>query len=118
MTRPSSPSMIAIRQCWARSRNLPSPTTAGISSAAATIAVWLARPPASVAKPGTRRGSSPAASLGVRSCASTIVGAASSSWNDSGRSPIKWLRIRASMSRTSAARAARCEPESRSSREA
>ena len=51
MTRPSSPSMMAIRHCRARSRNLPRPTTAGISSAAATMAVWLARPPASVAKP-------------------------------------------------------------------
>ena len=40
-----------------------------------------------------------------------------SSWNDSGRSPIKWLKIRASMSRTSAARADRCEPVSRSSRD-
>ena len=38
-------------------------------------------------------------------------------WNGSGRSPIKWPRIRASMSRTSAARAARCEPASRSSRD-
>ena len=60
--------MMTIRACRARSRNRPSPTTAGISSASATIAVWLARPPTSVAKPRTRCGSSPAVSLGERSC--------------------------------------------------
>ena len=67
---------------------------------------------------GRGAGSSPAASLGVRSCASTIVGAARPSWNGSGRPPISWPRIRPSMSRTSAARAARWEPASRSSRAA
>ena len=66
--------MMTIRACRARSRNRPSPTTAGISSASATIAVWLARPPTSVAKPRTRCGSSPAVSLGERSCASSTVG--------------------------------------------
>ena len=44
----------------------PIPTTAGISSPSATIAVWLPGPPSSVAKPFTKRRSRFAVSLGVR----------------------------------------------------
>ena len=119
MTSPSSPSMMAIRQWRARSRNRPRPTTAGISSAAATMAVWLARPPASVAKPSTRRGSSPR-----RLARREVVGQRPGGRRqlvlrtDLGRWPTNWPRIRGSMSRTSAARAARWESVSRSRRAA
>ena len=83
------------------------------------MAVWLARPPASVAKPEHAIGIEPrglARRQVVRQ--DQMAGAGSSSWNDLGSSPINWPRIRASMSRTSAARAARWEPVSRSSRAA
>ncbi len=50
------------------------PTTAGISRASATIAVWLPGPPISVTKPRTKRRSRLAVSLGVRLWASTSTG--------------------------------------------
>ena len=94
-TRPWSPSTIAVRQCRARSQHRPRPATAGISSAAATIAVWLARPPASVAKPRTRPGSRPAALAGRqvvrqddRRRGQRVLERLG------GRSPISWPRIR------------------------
>ena len=55
-------------------RNWPRPTTAGISSTPAMMAVWLARPPASVAKAWTVLRVEAAVSLGVRSWARTTTG--------------------------------------------
>ena len=57
-----------------RLRNGPVPTTAGISRASATMAVWLPGPPISVAKPATNSGLRLAVSLGVRLWASTMTG--------------------------------------------
>ncbi len=64
-------------------------------------------PPASVAATRTCRGSSPAVSLGERSCARMTLGSASASATEGGRWPESCARIRCSMSRTSAARAER-----------
>ena len=93
----------------AMSGNWPRPTTAGISSAAATMAVWLAGRRTSVAKPSTvgiearglarATGRAPGPVAGRELILERVRCAA----------PIRWPRIRASMSRTSAARAARCE---------
>ena len=51
----------------------PAPTTAGISSARATMAVWLVMPPASVTSPATLRSwKRMAVSAGERSRATTM----------------------------------------------
>ena len=55
-------------------RNRPMPTTAGISSAPARMAVWLVGPPLSVAKARTVRGEKSAVSDGIRSFASRMTG--------------------------------------------
>ena len=58
MSRPWLPSTMTRSPPETSVMNVPRPTTAGISSTPATMAVWLVRPPASVAKAWTRLGSS------------------------------------------------------------
>ena len=59
-------------------RNRPRPTTAGISSAPARIAVWLVSPPLSVANAKTVRGVKSAVSDVIRSLARTMTGSVTS----------------------------------------
>ncbi len=87
-------------------RNAPVPTTAGISRASATMAVWLPGPPTSVTKPRTKRRSRFEVSLGVRLWASTSTGEVR--WAiPSRRRPSKCRSKRFSMSKMSLARSAR-----------
>ena len=81
------------------------PTTQGMPSWRAMIAVWLVGPPRSVASPTTSAASRPAVSAGARSSASSTEGRAGTGTPGSG-SPTMRAVTRRSMSRRSVTRSA------------
>ena len=81
------------------------PTTQGMASWRAMIAVWLVGPPFSVTRACTTSGSRPAVSAGARSSATSTTGVAGSDTPGSG-SPTRCATTRRSMSRRSVARSA------------
>ena len=81
------------------------PTTQGMPSCLAMIAVWLVGPPFSVTRACTTSASSPAVSAGARSSATSTQGDFGSDTPGSG-SPTRKATMRRSMSRRSVARSA------------
>ncbi len=81
------------------------PTTQGMPSWRAMIAVWLVAPPRSVTSAATSAGSSPEVSLGARSSATRIDGSVGVGTPGAG-SPTRWATTRRSMSRRSVTRSA------------
>ena len=81
------------------------PTTQGMPSCRAMIAVWLVGPPRSVTSASTSRGSRPAVSAGARSAATSTHGWSGTGTPGSG-SPTIRATIRRSMSRRSVTRSA------------
>ena len=81
------------------------PTTHGMPSWRAMIAVWLVAPPRSVTSAVTISGSSPEVSLGARSSAMRIDGSFGTGTPGAG-SPTRWATTRRSMSRRSVTRSA------------
>ena len=89
----------------ARSMIPAAPTTQGMPSWRAMIAVWLVAPPRSVTRAVTRAGSRPEVSLGARSSATRIDGSLGVGTPGAG-SPTRWATTRRSMSRRSVTRSA------------
>ena len=85
------------------------PTTQGIPSCRAMIAVWLVGPPRSVTRASTTAGSRVAVSDGARSSATRIAGS-SGIWTPGSGSPTRWATTRRSMSRRSVTRSAISPP--------
>ena len=81
------------------------PTTHGMPSWRAMMAVWLVGPPRSVTRARMTSGSSPAVSEGARSSATRTQGVFGI-WTPGSGSPTTWATIRRSMSRRSVARSA------------
>ena len=81
------------------------PTTHGMPSWRAMIAVWLVAPPRSVTRAVTSSGSRPEVSLGARSSATSTDGSLGVG-TPGGGSPTRWAITRRSMSRRSVTRSA------------
>jgi hypothetical protein len=79
ITTPASPSMISQSSCSTRVEAPDMPTTAGISSERATMAVCEFWPPTSVTKPMKERSRNCSMSAGEISCATMII----CGWNSS-----------------------------------
>ena len=109
MTKPLNPSSNTVWPGFNSSIASPSPSTAGICSDRARMAVWEVRLPTSVTKPSTLAGSSCAVSDGVRSLATTMQGSVRSLTPARCGWPTRLPRTRWVTSRMSAARSLRYE---------
>ena len=103
-TSPDSPSTTR-NAPWSRSVTPAVPTTHGMPSCRAMIAVWLVAPPRSVTSATMSSGSSPDVSLGARSSATSTDGSDGVGTPGSG-SPTRWATTRRSMSSRSVTRSA------------
>ena len=103
-TTPLPPST-STNELSGRSRAPAQPTTHGMPSCRAMIAVWLVAPPRSVTSAATTAGSRPAVSAGARSSATSTDGCSIDGTPGSG-APTTWAVIRRPRSRRSVTRSA------------